>query len=376
MHVRKCALHETREVKAYFTLVLKASLVQRFDQETTREGEADFNMVTFPEYVHGFGVIPPDCREDFELIEVGGEGRFQVGRDGVQAILVPKDKKTEFIVYADKTLVFVRSALGYPAIYPLQEVRFEPPAKAVLMDLDGTSVRSEEMWMWIIERTVATLLGNPAFHFVPEDLPHVAGHSVSEHLAYCIEKYCPDATLEQARDVYFELVAREMKEIEEGRGHVEAFKPAPGLKEFLLELKAHGVKIGLVTSGLFEKAWPEILAAFRTMGMGNPLEFYDSIISAGTPLRKGQVGTLGELEPKPHPWLYAETAAVGLGVDPDDRCHVAGIEDSSAGVVAIRLAGFYTIGVAGGNYAAGGVRSLVNLECQTLTDALPLLLGK
>lgn len=230
--------------------------------------------------------------------------------------------------------------------------------------------------MWIIERTVAALRNDPDFHFVPEDFPHVAGHSVSEHLSYCIEKYCPSATLEQARDVYFELVAREMKEIEEGRGHVEAFRPAPHLKEFLLELKAHGVKIGLVTSGLFEKAWPEILAAFRTMGMGNPLDFYDSIISAGTPLRKGQVGTLGELEPKPHPWLYAETAAVGLGIGPEDRHRVAGIEDSSAGVMAIRLAGFYTVGVAGGNYAVGGVRALVNLECQTLADALPVLLGR
>ncbi|MCX7626496.1 MAG: HAD family phosphatase [Candidatus Sumerlaeaceae bacterium] len=329
-----------------------------------------------PDRIPGLGTIPPDCHDDFESIEIGGGGRFRVGLDGVVAILVPRDKKTELIVFPDKTLVYVRSALGYPAIYPLEEAKFEPPAKAVLMDLDGTSVRSEEMWMWLIERTVATLLNEPDFHFVPEDFPHVAGHSISEHLAYCIEKYCPFATLEQAREIYYELVAREMKEIEEGRGHAEAFHPAPYLKEFLLELKAHGVKIGLVTSGLFEKAWPEILAAFRTMGMGNPLEFYDSIISAGTALRKGQVGTLGELEPKPHPWLYAETAAVGLGIGSEDRCRVAGIEDSSAGVVAVRLAGFYSIGVAGGNYVAGGVRAFVNAECQTLADALPILLGR
>jgi len=329
-----------------------------------------------PDYIPGLGAIRPECRDDFEAIEIGADGRFRVGRDGVQAILLPRDRKTELIVFADKTLVYVRSALGYPAIYPLEEVRFEPPVKALLMDLDGTSVRSEEMWIWIIERTTATLLGDPDFHFAPEDFSQVSGHSVSEHLVYCIEKYCPGASLEQARNIYFDLVAREMKEIAEGRGHVEAFRPAPYLKEFLLELKARGVKIGLVTAGLIEKAWPEILAAFRTMGMGNPLEFYDAIISAGTPLRKGQVGTLGELEPKPHPWLYAETAAVGLGVTPEDRHHVAGIEDSAAGVVAIRLAGFFTIGVAGGNYAAGGVRALVNLECDTLADALPVLLGR
>ncbi|AXA36679.1 hypothetical protein BRCON_1902 [Candidatus Sumerlaea chitinivorans] len=332
--------------------------------------------MAIPERIPGLGAIAPEYHGDFEELEVGGDGLWRVGRDGVECILVPRDQKVEFIVFADKTLAYVRSAMGYPAIYPVREVAFEPPVEAVLMDLDGTSVRSEEMWMWIIERTVARLLGDESFQFTPEDLPHVAGHSVSEHLSYCIEKYCPGFTLEQARDVYFELTRCELKEIEEGRGHVEAFKPAPGLKDFLLELKAHGVKIGLVTSGLFEKAWPEILAAFRTMNLGNPLDFYDSIISAGTPLRKGEVGTLGELEPKPHPWLYAETATVGLGI-PRERAHrVVGIEDSGAGVVAIRLAGFYTVGVAGGNYRSAGLAGIVNAHAETLTDLLPLLLGK
>ena len=69
--------------------------------------------------------------------------------------------------------------------------------------------------------------------------------------------------------------------------------PVPGLKDFLLKLKSKNIKIGLVTSGLYEKAWPEILSAFKTLGMGEPAEFYDAIISAGFPLRKGEAGTLG-----------------------------------------------------------------------------------
>ena len=81
-----------------------------------------------------------------------------------------------------------------------------------------------------------------------------------------------------------------------------------------MALKARGVKIGLVTSGLYEKAWPEIVAAFRALGMGDPRDFYDAIITAGFPLRQGEAGTLGELSPKPHPWLYAEAARVGLGI--------------------------------------------------------------
>ncbi|MCK7505387.1 MAG: hypothetical protein MZV70_15775 [Desulfobacterales bacterium] len=35
--------------------------------------------------------------------------------------------------------------------------------RAVLMDLDGTTVRSEPFWVWMIEQTTASLLGDPAF---------------------------------------------------------------------------------------------------------------------------------------------------------------------------------------------------------------------
>ena len=53
-----------------------------------------------------------------------------------------------------------------------------------------------------------------------------------------------------------------MREILEGRGRADAFVPAPGVREFLLALKADGIRIGVVTSGLHEKAWPELVAAF------------------------------------------------------------------------------------------------------------------
>ena len=49
--------------------------------------------------------------------------------------------------------------MGYPAYYPVEPVKVEKPVKAVLMDLDGTSVRSESFWIWIIQLTTASLLG-------------------------------------------------------------------------------------------------------------------------------------------------------------------------------------------------------------------------
>jgi len=166
-----------------------------------------------------------------------------------------------------------------------------------------------------------------------------------------------------------------MRAITSGGGKADAFTPSPGIREFLLALKARGIKIGLVTSGLHEKAWPEILSAFRQLGLGDPREFYDAIVTAGQAIRKGEVGTLGELEAKPHPWLYAETARVGLGIEPARRHRVLGMEDSAAGVVSVRLAGFACLGVAGGNIAASGLQSLTFKNCATLADALPIILG-
>jgi beta-phosphoglucomutase len=299
--------------------------------------------------------------------------QFAAGKDGVKAVCKTGDGKVEFIAFADKTLAYVKSSMGYPAYYPIQPVKIEKPVKAVLMDLDGTSVRSESFWIWIIQRTIASLLKNEKFQLEESDMPYVSGHSVSEHLQYGIKKYCPQASLEDARKYYFEHTHREMKEIMEGRGKADAFTPTEGLKEFLYELKAMKVKIGLVTSGLYEKAWPEILSAFRQLNMGDPNDFYDTIITAGFPLRKGEVGTLGELSPKPHPWLYSEVSRVGLGIKPEERHHVVGIEDSGAGVCSIRLANFSVIGIGGGNIEESGTRGLCSNYCENFEQILKVI---
>jgi len=321
------------------------------------------------------GLGPISANSGLLPLAACSDGRFIAGQDGVASVTATGDRKVEFIAFADHTLAFVRSALGYPAYYPVHPVALERPVQAVLMDLDGTSVHSEDFWIWIIERTTASLLGNPRFELEPADLPFVSGHSVSEHLSYCVRKYCPDKTVEEARDFYFEHTRREMRAILDGGGRMDAFVPAPGLKEFLLTLKERGIKIALVTSGLHEKAWPEIVAAFRALGLGDPRDVYDAIITAGFPLRRGEAGTLGELSPKPHPWLYAEAARVGLGIPFEARNSVFGIEDSGAGVCAIRLAGFPTVGMAGGNITESGTRALCDYYCETFDQVLAMIDG-
>lgn len=309
----------------------------------------------------------------FRPLERTSDGAFALGSNGVTCIAATGDRKVEFVAFEDRTLAYVKSELGYPAYYPVPPVEIRKPIRAVLMDLDGTTIRSEEFWVWIIEKTTASLLDNPQFKLEQSDMPFVSGHSVSEHLSYCIRKYCPSKTVEEARNFYFQHTHFEMNEIMEGRGKPHAFTPTPGIKEFLLALKDLGIKIGLVTSGLYEKAWPEILDGFKTLGMGDPADFYDAIITAGFPLRKGSPGTLGELSPKPHPWLYAETARVGLGIEFADRHSVIGIEDSGAGICSLRLAGFAALGISGGNIDESGTRDLCNAYFDSFSEILEFI---
>lgn len=320
--------------------------------------------------IHNFDEL--DEKSGFIEIARCNDGKFAAGKDGVENIYRTGDGKVELICFADRTLAYVHSSVGYPAYYPVHSVK-KDEVKAVLMDLDGTTVKSEEFWIWIIEKTVCSLLDNEKFSFTDADIPYVSGHSVTEHLKYCIDKYCPEASLERARELYFQHTGREMQNIMEGKGRKSAFVPTPGAKEFLLELKKRDIKIGLVTSGLYEKAYPEILSAFQTWGMGDPKDFYDCIITAGTALGKGGTGTLGELEAKPHPWLYVETANVGLGIPFAERSHVIGIEDSGAGVSSIRLAGYYTVGIGGGNILTSGTRGMCNAYCETFEEILKLI---
>jgi len=322
-------------------------------------------------YIPGIGRISGNS--GFITLNKCSDGVFEAGKNGVVSIIATGDRKVEFISFENRTIAYVKSSMSYPAYYPVHDAEIRKPVKAVLMDLDGTTVRSEEFWIWIIQKTVASMLDNSRFELEDADLPYVSGHSVSEHLKYCISKYCPDRTVEEARKIYFEHTSHEMAEIMKGRGRKGAFSPSPGIRDFLMELKTMNIKIGLVTSGLYEKAYPEILSAFDTLGMGDPAQFYDCIITAGYPLRKGSVGTLGELSPKPHPWLYAETCRVGLGIGFEDRNHVVGIEDSGAGICSIRLAGFPAVGISGGNIIESGTKVLCSHFCRSFDEILGII---
>lgn len=115
------------------------------------------NMVNIP----NIGDITNES--GFKLLEKTSNGEFSIGQNGVNAIVATGDGKVEFICFDFKSLALVNSGLGYPAYYPVHDVEMKKPVKAVLMDLDGTTVRSEEFWIWIIEKPRPVCWTIPAF---------------------------------------------------------------------------------------------------------------------------------------------------------------------------------------------------------------------
>ena len=257
------------------------------------------------------------------------------------------------------------------ACYELKDVTFQRPAEGILMDLDGTTLDSEGFWIYIIQTTIAKLTGDPKFTLEDADEPFVSGYTTVEHLRYCINKYCKDKKIEDANAIYHITASEELEKVMNGAGNANAFRPNDGLKEFLLEVKRRGIKIGLATSGLKYKAIPEIVSVFRQLDMGDPLKFYDSIITGGDRKNAGVYGTVGEIASKPHPFIYSELAHLGLNVKDDSR--VLGIEDSSAGVLSLRFAGFPVVGLNTGNISKSGLDGFCYKKVDNLTEILEIL---
>ncbi len=263
------------------------------------------------------------------------------------------------------------SNYGVAADYRIAPAPFQAPAQAILMDLDGTTLTSEEFWVFIIQATMQKLMGDSKFSLEEADIPFVSGFTTIDHLNYCINKYAPNKKIEDASALYHQTAEFELNEIMEGRGHVDAFRPMDGLKEFLTEVKARNIKIGLATSGLDYKAIPEIVAAFRALDMGDPREFYDAIITGGRRKDVGDYGTLGEVVSKPHPWIYTELAYLGLKIA--DPTRVIGIEDSAAGLLSLRFSSFPVIGLNSGNIGQSGLDCLCYGKVDRLPDILSMI---
>jgi len=320
-----------------------------------------------PLIIPGIGVI-----EDTTAIVplksclIPGQGHLEVGRDGVTALARNRGGEFVFISRGDQTEVMLCSNMGVnPPRFALVPVTLRAPLQAVLLDLDGTCVKSEPLWIAVILQVTNEMRRRehlPALEsFQPEDMPHVSGRTVPEHVAYCRTKFFPHGGTDDARAIYDRITTSddEMEAIgtalrSKGRS---PYEPATGLKELLLKLRGRRVKIGMVTSGLHYKAWPELEEAFRKMDLGDPLQFLDGLITAGQRVGKGRAGTMGDAIAKPWPNIYYEIARA-LGFRPELSAQFAVVGDSASDVGSARTMGAPVIGVDGGNIDEAGVRQL------------------
>ena len=146
-----------------------------------------------------------------------------------------------------------------------------------------------------------------------------------------------------------------MREIDEMA--VQAANDTDKLEEFVRSYELFILKCASKTSKRFiskeDDEWSIALSAF-----------YDAIITAGFRSGKGFAGNISEACVKPHPWLYSEIANISLGIR--DCKSIVGIEDSGAGVIALRLAGYQVLGMEGGNIR----KSKLENACSSMNNNL------
>ena len=227
----------------------------------------------------------------------------------------------------------------YATVYHPVKTRYalgEPPRsfdriEAVMMDMDGSSTDTEKLVLEAMRQMMAEALSTPSFHFAEEDYPHIIGDSTTNHMRYLVRAYGLDSTaLQQYTEAYYRHYHAALEGIRDGTIREALIEPMHGLHEFLTTLKERGVKVGLVTSSLKKEVDIVMPVVFYRMGLPSDYEaLYDGVITADD---------VGEAFLKPHPNLYWRMAEEKLQLRDWRSAFV--VEDSTAGILAARIAGF------------------------------------
>jgi HAD superfamily hydrolase (TIGR01509 family) len=179
--------------------------------------------------------------------------------------------------------------------------------KAVLFDMDGTLVDTEELWWEAVEHVAST----HGYKLSDADLPDVLGRPVT-HVAALLRRVTGSALASLAEDLHREFATRVS-----GRIVVR-----PGAVGLLDRLPSHGIAIGLVSA--------------------SPRSIVNTVLRALGADRFAVTVTADDTErtkPAPDPYLLA---ARMLGVPP---AACVAIEDSPAGVRSAESAGCAVLAV-------------------------------
>jgi len=182
---------------------------------------------------------------------------------------------------------------------------------AVIFDMDGVMVRSEEAWIQSEREFLegkGIYLGEEGWReFQLRHAPYLAGRNQTEAARFYREVFGLKESVEEIRRERMTLVRRHFNEVE----------PVPGVAELITLLWEGGLKLGLASGSP-----PELIElVLKRFG----LERYFSAVVSGDRLHEG----------KPNPTIYLLTAQE-LGVEPA-RC--LAIEDAPNGVRAAQAAG-------------------------------------
>jgi beta-phosphoglucomutase len=182
--------------------------------------------------------------------------------------------------------------------------------KAVIFDLDGTVIESEDEYGSAFKDVLASLGVK-----TNEEYPHQGGIGVAENWPVLLTKFKikTDKTVEELTQLTQAAYLR----------RIETVTLKPGFDIFVNELKQTGIKTALATSNLWEVA--QVLISKLALD-----EFFDVVVTGENVVRK-----------KPAPDLFL-MAANKLNVNAND-CLV--FEDSPAGVEAAKRASMKVVGI-------------------------------
>jgi len=191
----------------------------------------------------------------------------------------------------------------------MKEVASNFGMKAVIFDMDGVIVDSES----IHQRAEIYALSAHGLDVTPQDLRPYAGTSRQAFQDGLTEKYDVEldwkGVFEKKDELFFQLI--------------EDVEAIPGVMDFIREIKAANLKLGVATSSQKRN----LSFVLRKFGLET---YFDALVCAADIALS-----------KPDPEIFLKAAAA-LNKAPED---CAAVEDSINGVKAAKAAGMYAIAI-------------------------------